>query len=157
MPTAQWITLGAALLAFSASVLATSVAWYNGRFRRFTEQRIWERKADAYTGIIDALSDLVYYHETHLRAAEEHRDLADSYKEEIDLHWRRGHAAVERAAAVGAFLISPKADAALRRMREESGKGVHPNDWYGGIESRYVATRDALKTVVAAAKADMKA
>lgn len=156
MPPAQWITLAAALLAFAASIIATSVAWYNGRFRRFAEQRIWERKADAYQTIIEALSDLVYYHETHLRAAEIRQELSDARSTELREHWRRGHVAVQRAAAVGAFLISQDAETALRAISEGT-KSVHPNDWYGMIEADYVVTRDALRVIVAAAKADLQA
>lgn len=116
MTTAQWITLTAAILAFVASGIATAVAAYNAGLRKFAQQRWWERKADAYTRIIEALADLVYYHETHLLAAEEHVELSEVRKEEVGDYWRRGTAEVRRATAVGAFLISPEAEAALRRM-----------------------------------------
>ena len=155
MTGAQWVTLIAAILAFVASGIATAVAAYNGRFRRFAQQRWWERKADAYTRIIEALADLVYHHETHLLAAEEHITLSESRKTQIAEYWRRGHAEVRRSTAMGAFLISPDAETALRRMWEEDGKGVEPNDWYGSIESSYVAAQNCLKQVVAAAQIDL--
>lgn len=157
MTNAQWITLTAALLAFVASGIATAVAAYNARFRKFAQQRWWERKADAYTRIIEALADLVYYHETHLLAAEERVTLSAERKADIGEFWRRGNAEVRRATAVGAFLISPDAEAALRRMWEEDGRGVPFNDWYGAVESSYDAARTCLRQVVAAAKADLRA
>jgi hypothetical protein len=149
------LTLAAAILAFVASVIATVVAAYNGRFRRYALERWWDRKAEAYARVIEALADLVYYHETHLRAAEEHRDLSDEKRGEIETAWKRGSAEVRRAAAIGAFLISPKAEAALKALYEPSTSKVHANDWYGAVEDGYVSTRAALTAVVEAAKNDL--
>lgn len=150
-----YIALIAAVLAFVASVIATVVAAYNGRFHRFARERWWERKADAYARIIEALSDLVFYHETHLDAAETGRTLSEEHRADIEKFWGRGHAEVKRAAAVGAFLISSEAEAALQKFQKGSGESIHPNNWYGLIEDSYVVTRDALRAVVAAAKEDL--
>jgi ABC-type arginine transport system permease subunit len=60
MSTDNLITLITAGLAFLASVIAIIVSVYNARFARFASEKWWERKAEAYTRIIDALSDLVY-------------------------------------------------------------------------------------------------
>jgi hypothetical protein len=149
------LTLAAAVLAFIASLVATAVVAYNGRFRRFARERWWERKADAYSRIIESLADLVYYHETHLSAAEQGRDLSEVTRTEIEGYWRRGHAEAKRAAAVGAFLISPGAEAALRDLGKALGKEIHPNDWYGMMEDSYVGTKAVLDAVVAAAKKDL--
>src|SRR5438874_552691 len=108
--SAQTITLIAALLAFAASVIATAVAAYNGRFGKFARERWWERKAEVYTQIIEALAGMVYYHEEHLTAYEEGRSIPESLKTETDQHWQRSYAELKKASAVGAFLISPDAE-----------------------------------------------
>lgn len=150
-------TLIAAVLAFVAAVLAAGVSIYNARFMRFAKERWWERKADAYTRIIEALSDLVYYYEEHYERELSHDGMSDEYKKTIDEHWRRGYAEIKRATAVGAFLISPAAASALENMWKERGKDVHIDDWFGMLESEYVAARECLKVVVAAAKHDLHA
>jgi hypothetical protein len=156
MDSQQVITLAAAALAFVASVIATSVSAYNGRLARFAAQRWWERKADAYARIIEALAAMVYYHEEHLAAYEEGRNVPEDTKAEIKQHWRCSYSELKKATAVGAFLISTEAEEALRRMWQEKGKGVYPGDWYGQLESDYVAARECLKTVVSSAKADLR-
>ena len=150
------LTLAAAILAFVASVIATAAAAYNGRFRRYALERWWDRKSEAYARLIEALADLLYYHETHLRAAEERRDLSDEKRAEIEASWKRGNAEVRRAAAVGAFLISSDAEAALKALYAPRSSTVHPNDWYGAVEEGYVSTRAALNSVVEAAKKDLQ-
>jgi hypothetical protein len=57
----ETVTLIAASLAFAASIIATVVSIYNARLRRFVSERWWERKADAYTRIVESLSALVDY------------------------------------------------------------------------------------------------
>jgi hypothetical protein len=156
LTTEHLLTLFASALAFVASVIAAAVSIYNARFRRFARERWWEWKVEAYSRIIDALSGLVYYYDEHYDAEIEHRNLTDSHKKEINEHWRKGYAEVKRATAVGAFLISPAAEAALQKMWKEKGKGVDPNNWFGLIESDYVATRDCLRAVVEAARTDLR-
>lgn len=156
MTTENLFTLVASALAFLASLLATVVSVYNARFARFARQRWWDRKVDAYSRIIEALSSLVYYYEVIYDAELEHQTLSEERKTEIDDHWKRGYAEVKKATATGAFLVSAEAEAALQKMWKEKGKGVHPNDWFSLIESDYVATRDCLRGVADAAKKDLE-
>jgi hypothetical protein len=150
------VTLAAALLAFVASVIATAVALYNARFRRFARERMWERKAEAYSRLIEALSSLVYYYEEHAEAASGDESLSDAYKKELQAHWTKGYAEVKRATATGGFLISNDAAAALERMWRERYKGVHPDDWVGVVEAHHKAARECLQALVAAAKRDLE-
>lgn len=155
--SAQTITLFAALLAFAASVIATAVAAYNGRFGKFARERWWERQAEAYTRIIEALAGMVYYHEAHLTAYEEGRSVPDALKAETDQHWQRGYAELKKASAVGAFLISADADAALQKMWKDKNKPIDSQDWLGQLEQDYVAASACLKSVVEHAKRDLEA
>lgn len=41
-------------------------------------------------------------------------------------------------------------------MWKERGKGVHPDDWFGLLESDYVKAEECLKSIVIAAKADLE-
>lgn len=149
------ITLGAAFLAFAASIVAAGISAYGARFQRFARERWWDRKAEAYSRIVEALSDLVYYHEEHYDAELEGRGISAERRTEINECWRKGYIEIKRATATGPFLISPKAEAALATMWRERGRGVEPNDWFGLIESDYVTARDCLRAVVAAAKEDL--
>ncbi len=149
------VILAAAGLTFVASIITVAVSAYNARLARFARQRWWERKVQAYADIIEALADLVYYYEEHYDAELEHQEMSDAHKNQVTEHWKRGYAAVKKATAVGAFLISSDAEAALQTMWREKGKGVHPNDFFGLVQSDYVAGRHCLKAIVEAAKIDL--
>jgi ABC-type arginine transport system permease subunit len=77
MPSDNIVTLVASGLAFLASIIAVIVSAYNARFARFASEKWWERKAEAYTRIIGALSDLVYYYGRIYDAETQARDLSD--------------------------------------------------------------------------------
>lgn len=150
--TVALITAG---LAFAASLVAGGVSIYNARFGRFAQQRWWDRKVDAYSRIIEALSGLAHYYEEHMNAELEGREISDARQKDIKQFWSNGYAEVKRATAVGAFLISTESEAALQKMWREKGKGVQPGDWYAQMESDYTATSDCLKSIVAAARSDL--
>jgi hypothetical protein len=143
------------VLVFGASVIAAGVSAYNAGLNKFARLRWWDRKADAYTRVVEALAEMVYYHEEHIAASDEGRTIPAKVKEEIDQHWRHSHAELKKASAVGAFLISPKAETALRRMWQETGQVVS-YDWYREAESHYVAAQDCLKSVVSCAKNELQ-
>jgi hypothetical protein len=156
METQNIVTLAAAGLTFVASIITVVVSAYNARLERFARQRWWERKVQADTDIIEALADLMYYYEEYYDAEVEHQEMSEPHKARIAEHWKRGYAAIKKATAVGEFLISSEAEATLRKMWREKGKGVHPNDFFGLVESDYIAARDCLKAVIEAAKTDLK-
>ena len=149
------VTLVAAILAFAASMFAAGASVYNSRFGRFAGERWWDLKVKAYSRIIEALSALVYYYEEQYDAEINCRNLTDSHKKEIAEHWRKGYAEIKRVTAIGAFLISPEAESALQKMRNEKDNGIHLNDWFGQLDADYAATRDCLRAIVDAAKKDI--
>jgi hypothetical protein len=154
--SANTITLVAAVLAFAASIIATAVAAFNGRFGKFAREKWWERQAEAYTRIIEALAGMVYYHEEHLSAYEEGRKIPEGLKAETVQHWQRSYAELKKASAVGAFLISADAEAALRKMWKDKDKAIDSQDWYSQLENDYVTARDCLKSMVEHAKHDLE-
>ena len=156
MSRGEMITLAAAMIAFAASVIATTVSAFNARFAKFAQMRWWERKADAYARIIEALSQMVYHDEELLSAAVGLRDIPESTRAEIDKHWDRSYSELRTATAVGTFVISADAEVALKKLWQERSKGAGVNDWYGLVESDCVAARACLKRVVSSAKADLQ-
>ena len=150
------ITLVVASLAFVASLIAAAVSIYNARFRRFALERWWERKAEAYTHIIEALVDMVSHYEQVYDAEFSRRELPDDRKAEIDELGKRGYREVARAAHIGAFIISRDAEASLKRFREGPDEKRHQADWFGGLEASYIAAEQCLKELVECAKKDLR-
>lgn len=150
------VTLIAAGLAFAASLMATAVAIYNTRFRRFALEKWWERKAEAYTRIIEALADMVNYYQQIGDAEVRGRELPEERRQEIDEHWKQGYREVVKATNIGAFLISSEAEASLRRFREGPKEKPHPDDWFQQLDNSYAGAKQCLKELVACAKEDLR-
>jgi vacuolar-type H+-ATPase subunit H len=153
MSTDYAVALIASVLAFLASVIAIVVSAYNARFARFTSEKWRERKAGAYTRIIEALSDLCYYYQQIRDAAYEARELSAEAKREIERHWEKGHLEVTKAANVGAFMISPEAEQALK---EYSERARGSEDWFERLDLDYTSTEQCLKKIVVYAKKDLR-
>ena len=77
--------------------------------RDFRRHRWWERQADAYTRIIDALSELVEYYRSYYLGEIEGGELTEDHKKDMEQWWRRSNAEIMKAANAGAFLISDAA------------------------------------------------
>ena len=156
MSTDQAITLVAAGLAFAGVGCRNDCLGLQRKVVPFHCSALVGEKADAYGRIIQALADLVYYHEEYLTAVEESRSVPDALKSDIDEHWRRGYSEIKKATAVGAFMISADAEAALQRMWQETNKAAPSHNWMDEVAAHYEAVQVCLKSVVAAAKSDLQ-
>jgi hypothetical protein len=149
------VALATSGLAFLASIIAVIVSAYNARFARFASEKWWERKAEAYTRIIGALSDLVYYYGRVYDAEIQGRDLPEERRHEIGEHWKKGYLEVRKATDIGAFMISREAEEALKEYWKRP-KGTLPEDWFAGLETDYMSAEKCLKKLVACAKKDLR-
>ena len=153
MSSESIVILIAAILAFIASLAAI----YSSRFRRFAKERWWERKAEAYTRIIEALSDLVdYYRQMLDQEMNPHRNISREAEREMLERSKKGHHEVTKAADIGAFLISPEVEAALQLFRKGPEKKPDPQDWYSIFDNEYSRAERCLKDIVECAKKDLQ-
>lgn len=155
MSTDNTVTLIASGFAFLASLIAIVISAYNARFTRFTSEKWWERKVEAYNLIVGALSDLVYYYQQIYNAELEARDLSEDKKQEINDHWKRGNIEIRKATNVGAFMISREAEEVLKKYWQEPKTKIDPNDWFTRLEYDYTSAETCLMQLVTCAKKDL--
>ena len=119
---------------------------------QFTSERWWERKADAYSGLVHALHEMQGYVATlrELHAGEQTGMAEDHLK----VQWRHGRDELVRAAAQHAFVIHRDAATELDRvtgaLRYGSNGRPHAEALAGEAEAltaglgriREIATRD---------------
>lgn len=152
MSSESIVTLIVASLAFIASL----VAIYNTRFRRFAQERWWERKAKAYEDIIQALSDLVQYYRTLSEAEIGERSLSKESRKEINEHSRQGFNIIRKATDIGAFIISPEALRILQDYWKEGENKPDPQDWYGIFEYNFEKASNTLDKLTVFARKDLR-
>jgi hypothetical protein len=136
--------------------VAAGVSIYNARFGRFTRERWWEQKAEAYRQIVGALTALIDYYRTHHDAAIGEREIPDDRAAEIQATWKEGIAAIRRSTDMGAFLVSSQAAEALRAFWKKSSDDDSNELYYEMVERDYAAAEECLAAVTAAAKADLR-
>lgn len=156
MLTESGVTLIASGLAFTASVIAVIASIYNSRFGRFKSERWWERKIEAYSRIIEAISDLVYYYQQSYNAEIYAIQHSDEKRLEINAHWNKGNLEIRKASNVGAFIISQEAEEILKEYWNRTKEGLDSSDWFGRLEFDYTSAEACLKKFVICAKKDLR-
>jgi|GEM_PF-982006 len=130
--------------------------------RRFISERWWERKAEAYTRILEALLKLQGYyeeHSDHLTRLASEGPPGNLTKEREQQLWevaRAGHEEVDRMIRLGEFVISQNAHESLLAMRSyKRSVGVEPGDWFGEVDADLHATTACITQLREIAKIDL--
>ena len=137
----------------SVGLIAGLFASYRAK-KDFISQRWWERKAQAYSNIVEALWQLVDSNKHDYDALIMGAHLSDQRKTDIQAQWAKGSNEIKRSAGIGAFIISDEAAKALKEYFEKSDN-IDPDNWVAQIESDYDALRVCLEKIKIAAKQDL--
>jgi hypothetical protein len=124
--------------AFLAAALAS---------KRFRSERLWDRKAQAYSDLIDGLHHMKFYSNENYEAAIESRDLPEDYAEELWQSYKKARNDVVRIAESSSFLIAGEVEVAVKALEEAMGSARHTQYWQENYETRLVAIEECLKHV----------
>ncbi|MDR4520932.1 MAG: hypothetical protein R3E36_10105 [Nitrosomonas sp.] len=124
--------------AFLAAHLAT---------RRFRSEKWWERKAAAYSELVEALHHMKWYSSEHIDAAMENRWLAKEDKDEYWKQYKEARRNVWRIADASAFLVSPKVHEAIVTLERALGEARNADWWLEHAEQEYAAIQKCLVRV----------
>ncbi len=144
-------------LAFSL-VIAVVSSWVtvNLSLRRYHSERWWDRKAEAYSAVIEALHHSKAFSDEHLSAAQRGRDLSEDRDQELRDRARKANAEIAKAADVGAFLLSEEALTRLRKYQVEDAKASNTDSWLDYILADQTATASCLDDIIEIAKRDLR-
>jgi hypothetical protein len=123
--------------------------------RDFVSDRWWERKADTYTRILDALVELERIHETYSDDALHIRELNEAERAELERIWKPAWREVDSAIRLGAFVISHEAHAALAALRTAT-RGIDPQDFFGIVDAQFSATRECITQLREIGRKDLR-
>ncbi len=148
------IALVVAGLAFVASMVSVAVSLYNARLGRFSSERWWERKAEAYTRIVEGLSDLIAYYDRAIGEGDEPLVSSDEISRLLE-SYERGRSKLEFALTNGAFVISAPAYASLQAFLANWQSGSSPRDYPDRLEADYNAALKTRESIIGLARADL--
>lgn len=112
--------------------------------RSFYSEKWWERKADAYSAIVESLYNMKAYVEAYRDAIGQGKDFRRDTTNEVVRKAAEGRDQVFRAAAIGSFIISNEAADSLGHLRDELVRQVEPGslftelDEHAGIVTRHL-------------------
>jgi hypothetical protein len=126
-------------------------AWIAARFAlsRFYQEKIWERKATAYTAIFEALHFIENWYSKHYDALITHREMTDEETAKLRTAANDAEAELERRLASETWLIPN--DCRLRLTKLTTDLKTREQDWFEYLDNgQYLLTiaTDDLRDMV---------
>ena len=137
------ISVGAAFLA----------AWLANR--RFKHERWWERKANAYSDLIEALHNMKWPSAEHVDAEIERRKLTKQDSEELWAEFKEARRTVWRITETSSFLISSEVLKAVQEMEVALNKAKDADTWIEHLDEQWAAIDDCVKKIKALGKKEL--
>ena len=142
--------LVSALISLGGAWLAATLA---ARFtlKRFYKERMWERKAAAYTTILEALHDMREWYGQHVDAEYGGSSLSDERSAELAESSRNAERTMRRRLAGETWLLSSSLNESIRKMdrqlrdRSETWQ-EHLDDGYGAVDAAITEVRELART-----------
>lgn len=139
------------IIAVVASIITVRLS-----LRRFYSEKWWERKADAYSSIVEALYNMKAYVEAYRNAIAEGKDFKRDSDNEIVRKAAEGRDQVFRVAAIGSFIISDEAATSLGQLRDELMKDMQPDSLFNELDEHAAIVTRHLQQLRDLAKKDLK-
>jgi hypothetical protein len=132
--------------------VVTAVLTVQLSFRRFQSERWWDRKADAYSRIIEALHHLVAHASMTWAEWVENATYSDEYKKKVLASQEKAFIDLEMVTGVGAYVIS---DEAAKVLAQLASRPKHENPW-DDLDANQSDYAQALAKIRELAKKDLK-
>lgn len=124
--------------------------------RQFYSQRWWERKADAYSKIIETLTDFehCYIEEIDQLTYEERFTVND--KKRLRESFREAQESIRKAAIIGAYIISDDTAKTLSNLLYGLQKEDPKGDWSKDLINHHELVRKSIEEIKRHAKKDLR-
>lgn len=124
--------------------------------RRFYTERWWEKKAEVYSKIIEALHRYKIYDEKKLKIEMEYpRKDNDELEKSLSVQWAESNAEIEKAADLGAFIVSKEVESILTDFLNRKIGDPDYEPLFEIIEADLKKVKKCLSEVKSAAKKDL--
>lgn len=135
--------------------VCTAIITVRLSLRKFHAERWWERKADAYSRIVEALHSVMDYWSARLREEQTGRQLDEEREKRLSEDYDRAAQELNKATRVGAYLISEDVADSLRRLQKRPRLDPSNCAWFEIYEEEYDAHDKALTELRKLAKKDL--
>jgi len=143
------------ILALIVSVL-TAYITVKLSMKQFYSKKWWEKKAEAYSHIIENLSRLQYYFGEWLDAEFNMKQLSKEEGEKLSKEYREAKECVIKAASIGAYIVSDKTAVTLTELLHELQKSRTETDFISYLDKDYGLVKDCIAKVREYARVDLQ-
>ena len=123
--------------------------------RQFYSQRWWEKKAEAYSHIIEQLSNLQYFFGEFYDEYTHTKTLGDKNKEILSEGYHQAREAIVKVASIGSYIVSDETATALEKLLLELEKRDPKEDLVGSIANNYESVKGCIIKIREYSKADL--
>lgn len=144
------ITVGA-VIAVIAAYVAVRLS-----LRRFYSEKWWEKKAEAYSAILEALHYMKRSFDEDWDAEVTGREVPEERKEELQKKYREAYDELKKRIDVEQYVLSDEAVAELSSFQKAYSRAKDTIHWSEYIEGSWGAINDTLEQMRTIAKTDLK-
>ncbi|TYC57613.1 hypothetical protein FMN52_13755 [Marinobacter sp. BW6] len=120
-------------------------AWFT--LQRFRIERWWEKKANAYIELIEALHDMGLPPSEYFGAGVDGREVAPEREKELWENYHQAERRVWKIADSADFIISADVFDAIQRMLNGLSEARDAQDWYQHLDETQIAVDRCLEEV----------
>jgi hypothetical protein len=153
----QWLTT------FTSSILPSLIVGVaTARFsvwlaiRRFQSERWWERKAEAYSRIIEALHDATECFSAWSHEDETGERISEDHKKELEEVYGRARRELRKAKGIGAYIISDEVTQVLATLEKRPRLDEKECAFFELYDAEFEAYKKALADVRLLARKDLR-
>ena len=148
------IAIGA-VIAIVASII-TAIITARLALRRFYSEKWWEKKAEAYSAIIESLHHMKRYYDEELHAAMAGREVPEDREKVLVEESRKAHDELKKRIDIGQFVLSEEAVVELAAFEKALKNATNTQIWSEYIIASRDAIDDTLQRMRSIARADLK-
>lgn len=126
-------------------------------FRKFRDEKRWEKKFDAYYQLFDAIYNFLRYDKALIGTVEDGAHLKEGDEEELRKIAGKGWDEIERAATIGSFILSQKTVNLIEKMDHNLDAIPYKgSEWYEFLNKRVAVIKECLNELQKVATKDLK-
>lgn len=143
---------------FTGILIAGAASWITIQLslKQFRSQKLWERKVDAYTLILDALHKSKKFSDEHLEAMYKDKEVSDERDKELRKLSKESREELFRAVDVGAFLLCDEVMVVLKEYECEIDELYVYETWYDYIDADNTINHRTLRKLIPIARKDLQ-
>lgn len=153
MDGATWISIGSIAASIGA---AFGAVWLSARFayRQAHVDRVWERKAEAYSEILEALHEIEEWFKAAFDDECLRREVASDVQATRDADYENARKRVRRRIAREVWLLPDKVQQRIEAMNIEMS--TRQDSWFEHLDNSSWSVRKAVKDITKLAQEELR-